>query len=271
MSKNGIHSSFASAAALIGAACLVLALGGCQLYPRVARDASVPADAQRLKTAVDAGAESHLDLPIESTAASNFLLRPVETSDPLPKIPLRNVNVTESGLYDAMQLIAATAGLSLSIAGGARSLDRYGSSSVFRLNGTLPEVLERLSQSMGFFYHARDGVLYVTPERQFVLQAPPALTEDNMAGFSNNLQMLGARDTYLDRLNGSIIFRANHSALDSIDSYVKQLRAARVMIVYEGKARRTRSHAGGDSGDRRGTHLTLSDKPVRRVLQPRVA
>ena len=172
-------------------------------------------------------------MPIESTAEANFLLRPVTQSDPLPNIPLRNVNVTESGLYDAMQLIAASAGLSLSIEGGARGLDRYGAASVFRLSGTFADVLERMSRSMGFFYYVRDGVLYIAPEQQFVLLTPPALTADNVAGFANNLQMLGARDTYLDRLNGSLVFRSNRSTLASIEAYVKQLRAARAMIVYE--------------------------------------
>ncbi|NDD75333.1 MAG: hypothetical protein EBZ40_10220 [Gammaproteobacteria bacterium] len=214
-------------------AALALTLAGCQEFSRLVRDPSLPGEAERLKTALDTGSEAALDLPVETSAEANFLLRSVQQSDPLPNVPLRNVNVTESGLYDAMQLIAAAAGLSLSIEGGARGLDRYGAASVFRLNGTLPEVLERLSRSMGFFYHVRDGVLFVSPEQQFVLQAPPALTEDNMAGFANNLQMLGARDTYLDRLNASIVFRANRPALANVETYVKQLRASRVMIVYE--------------------------------------
>ena len=220
------------------------------MFARAVRDPSLPGEAERLKTALDTGSDTALDLPVETSTDANFLLRSVQQSDPLPNVPLRNVNVTESGLYDAMQLIAAAAGLSLSIEGGARGLDRYGAASVFRLNGTLPEVLERLSRSMGFFYYVRDGVLFVSPEQQFVLQAPPALTEDNMAGFTNNLQMLGARDTYLDRLNGSIVFRANRQALASIESYVKQLRAARVMIVYEGKTGFPRPHTSGDPGHR---------------------
>ena len=214
-------------------AALTLVLAGCQQFSRLVRDPNLPGEAERLKTALDTGSDAALDLPVESSAEANFLLRSVQPSDPLPNVPLRNVNVTESGLYDAMQLIAAAAGLSLSIEGGARGLDRYGAASVFRLNGTLPEVLERLSRSMGFFYYARDGVLFVSPEQQFVLQAPPALTEDNMAGFANNLQMLGARDTYLDRLNASIVFRANRQALANVEAYVKKLRASRVMIVYE--------------------------------------
>ena len=214
-------------------AALTLVLAGCQEFSRMVRDPSLPGEAERLKTALDTGSDAALDLPVETSAEANFLLRSVQRSDPLPNVPLRNVNVTESGLYDAMQLIAAAAGLSLSIEGGARGLDRYGAASVFRLNGTLPEVLERLSRSMGFFYHVRDGVLFVSPEQQFVLQAPPALTEDNLAGFANNLQMLGARDAYLDRLNSTVFFRANRTALGAIESYARQLRAARAMLIYE--------------------------------------
>ena len=112
-SKNNYFSASFGVRTLVVAA-LAVVLGGCQAYSRLIRDPNLPQAAERLKTAVDAGSDAELELPIESTAEANFLLRPVTQSDPLPNIPLRNVNVTESGLYDAMQLIAASAGLSLS-------------------------------------------------------------------------------------------------------------------------------------------------------------
>ncbi len=208
-------------------------LAGCQPFSRVTRDANVPTSAERLRTTTDVFDDAEIELPVESTTDIEFLLRRVDDSEALPDVRLRNVNVTESGLYDAMNLIAASANLSLSIEGGARGLERYGSAAVFRLSGTLTEVMEQLSEGMGFFYTVRNRMLIISPEQQFILQTPPALTEDNLAGFANNLQVLGARDAYLDRLNSTVAFRANRTALRSIETYVRQLRAARAMLIYE--------------------------------------
>ena len=208
-------------------------LAGCQTWSRSTRDATLPESPERLRTTTDFVDTAELELPIESTTDVEFLLRRTEDGDPLPDVRLRNVSVTESGLYDAMNLIAASANLSLSIEGGARGLERYGATAVFRLSGTLTEVMDQLSEGMGFFYSVRNRMLIITPEQQFILQTPPALSEDNLAGFANNLQVLGARDTYLDRLNSTVAFRANRTALRSIEQYVRQLRAARAMLIYE--------------------------------------
>ncbi len=208
-------------------------LAGCQPWSRVTRDANLPTSAERLRTTTDTLDDAEIELPVESATDVEFLLRRADDSEALPDVRLRNVSVTESGLYDAMNLIAASANLSLSIEGGARGLERYGSAAVFRLSGTLTEVMEQLADGMGFFYTVRNRMLVITPEQLFILQTPPALTEDNLAGFANNLQVLGARDAYLDRLNSTVAFRANRSALRNIETYVRQLRAARAMLIYE--------------------------------------
>ena len=218
---------------VVAATAALVFLSGCQTWTRDARPANLPSSAERLRTTTDYVEAPELELPVESASDVDFLLRRADTSDPLPDIRLRNVSVTESGLYDAMNLIAASANLSLSIEGGARALERYGATAVFRLSGTLTDVIEQMSEGMGFFYSVRNRMLIITPEQQFILQTPPALTEDNLAGFANNLQVLGARDTYLDRLNSTVAFRANRIALRSIEQYVRQLRAARSMLIYE--------------------------------------
>lgn len=218
---------------MLALACAMTFVAGCQPFSRVTRDPNLPGSVERLRTTTDILDVAEVELPVESTTDVEFLLRGIEDSDPLPDIRLRNVSVTESGLFDAMNLIAASANLSLSIEGGARGLERYGSAAVFRLSGTLTEVMQQLSEGMGFFYSVRNRMLVITPEQQFMLQTPPALTEDNLAGFANNLQMLGARDTYLDRLNSTVTFRANRTSLRAIETYVRQLRAARSMLIYE--------------------------------------
>ena len=218
---------------MLALTCAMTFVAGCQPWSRVTRDPNLPGSVERLRTTTDILDVAEVELPVESTTDVEFLLRGIEDSDPLPDIRLRNVSVTESGLFDAMNLIAASANLSLSIEGGARGLERYGSAAVFRVSGTLTEVMQQLSEGMGFFYTVRNRMLIISPEQQFMLQTPPALTEDNLAGFANNLQMLGARDTYLDRLNSTVTFRANRTSLRAIETYVRQLRAARSMLIYE--------------------------------------
>ena len=230
--RSAVSSRFRGAC-VIALACAATFLAGCQSFSRVTRDANVPTSAERLRTTTDVFDNAEIELPVESETDVEFLLRRIEDSEALPDVRLRNVSVTESGLYDAMNLIAASANLSLSIEGGARGLERYGSAAVFRLSGTLTEVMEQLSEGMGFFYTVRNRMLIISPEQQFILQTPPALTEDNLAGFANNLQVLGARDAYLDRLNSTVAFRTNRTSLRNIESYVRQLRAARVMLIYE--------------------------------------
>ena len=105
-------------------ACVATFLAACQPLSRVARDPNLPDSVERLRTTTDILDVAEVDLPVESTTDVEFLLRGVEDSDPLPDIRLRNVSVTESGLFDAMNLIAASANLSLSIEGGARGLER---------------------------------------------------------------------------------------------------------------------------------------------------
>jgi hypothetical protein len=243
LNHNTPHDGFAAAGGVvprplrwalsIALVCAMTFVAGCQPWSRVTRDPNLPGSVERLRTTTDILDVAEVELPVESTTDVEFLLRGMEDSDPLPDIRLRNVSVTESGLFDAMNLIAASANLSLSIEGGARGLERYGSAAVFRLSGTLTEVMQQLSEGMGFFYTVRNRMLIISPEQQFMLQTPPALTEDNLAGFANNLQMLGARDTYLDRLNSTVTFRANRTSLRAIEQYVRQLRASRSMLIYE--------------------------------------
>lgn len=209
-------------------------LSGCFFStPRAVREAQVPTERERMKTVVDDGSDSELQLATEFNLGDAFLLQPLTQSDPLPNILLTNVSITESGVYDAMQAIARVAGLGLSVEGGPRGMERYGSIASIGLSGGLPEIMENLSRSMGFFYRVSDGVLTITPEEQFVVEMPPSLTEDNLAGISNTFQYLGARDVYLDRLNRSLTFRGNRKAVAGVDTYLRRVRSTRSLLVYD--------------------------------------
>lgn len=210
-----------------------LSLSGCHALPRPGRNADVPSDLERMKTLVDDGSDSELQLEADFNLKDAFLLHPLTQSDPLPNILLTNISVTESGLYDAVQAMAKIAGLGLSVEGGARGMERYGSIASIGMSGGLPEIMENLSRTMGFFYRVNNGVLTITPEEQFVIEMPPSLHEDNLAGITNTLQYLGARDVYLDRLNRSLTFRANKKIVASVDSYLQRVRSTRSLLVFD--------------------------------------
>ncbi|MFD2274166.1 hypothetical protein ACFS07_32685 [Undibacterium arcticum] len=51
---------------------------------------------------------------------------------------------------------------------------------------------------------------------------PPALSEDNASGLTNTLQYLGAKDTYIDRMNRSLVFKTNRKSLAKIEGYLQK-------------------------------------------------
>lgn len=85
---------------------------------------------------------------------------------------------------------------------------------------------------MGIFYSVRNNTLFLQQEQQFIVELPPALSEDNAAGLANTLQHLGAKDPYVDRLNRSLVFKTNRKALSRIESYLQKVRENRALIVY---------------------------------------
>ncbi|MEY3201691.1 MAG: hypothetical protein RIR70_1241 [Pseudomonadota bacterium] len=210
-----------------------LSLPGCHTLTRDPRDPVVPKQPERMKTVTDDGTDAELQLETEFSARDAFLLRPTNESDPLPNIELNNISITESGVYDAVQAIAKIARLGLSIEGGAKGMERYGATATFGLSGSLPDVMERLSNSLGFFYSVNNGILTIVPEEQFVIEMPPSLHEDNLAGITNTLQYLGARDIFLDRLNRSLTFRANKKALAGVSAYVQRVRQTRSLLLFD--------------------------------------
>ncbi|MBK4738899.1 type II secretion system protein GspD [Noviherbaspirillum pedocola] len=194
---------------------------------------SVPTkDTAKLKTVVDQDDTNTMDLEAGFNSEDVFMLRPVEEEGVVPNRQVKSVHVTESGVYDALMLIARDAGLSLNIEGGPKTAERFGAAAVYDLKGSLKDVLESLSESMGIFYSVRNNTLFLQQEQQYIVELPPALSEDNAAGLANTLQHLGARDPYIDRLNRSLVFRTNRKSLARIESYLQKVRDNRALIVY---------------------------------------
>lgn len=218
---------------VITLACILL-LNGCASFPRPLTAPQIAATgALETRTVDDAGTNANLDIDAGFGAEDLFMLRPIIESSRLPNIQLNGLSVTESGVYDALRLVLKDSGIALNIEGGTRGSERFGSISAFDVKGSLNDVLDNLSESIGFFYSFRKNTLFIQQEQQFVVELPPALSEDNAAGLTNTLQFLGAKDPYIDRLNRSLVFRTNRPALAKIESYLQKIRDTRSLIIYD--------------------------------------
>jgi MSHA biogenesis protein MshL len=224
--------STARPAALVLA--LLMGLNGCANFSRpLTHPTDAIINAPESRTVDDAGTDASLDIDAGFGSDDMFLLRPIIESARLPNITLRGISVTESGVYDALRLVLKDTGISLNIEGGSKGSERFGPISAFDVKGSLAEVLDNLSESIGFFYQFRKNTLFIQPEQQFVVELPPALSEDNAAGLTNTLQFLGAKDPYIDRLNRSLVFRTNRPSLAKIESYLQKIRETRSLIIYD--------------------------------------
>lgn len=214
--------------------CVLLAAGCAQLRPDSDTDhirRSIQSPKVNLPQPVSG---SEVDLPIESLPSDSFWVRPTFGQGMLPNLQVRNLSVTEQGLFDVLQIIFSDTSFPLSFEGGPDAASRYGVVTVNNLSGSLTDVMNKLGEIMGFFWTiTNSGVVRIMPEQQFVVTMPPVLAEDNMAGITNTLQYLGARDLYLDRINRSVVFRANRSALRAIEGYLDKARQSRSLIVYD--------------------------------------
>jgi MSHA biogenesis protein MshL len=215
------------------AAVAILSQGGCSFPRSLLKPADVKERFDK-PALVNESTDESLDLETDYIPESVFMVRQVAPQGQLPAVRVGGLSVTEAGLYDVMQLLFADTGYSLTFEGGADASRRYGSVTSSNLNGNLTDVVNQLADSLGFFWSIRAGkAIVIQPEQQFMVDLPPVLGDDNLAGITNTVQYLGARDVYLDRINRSLVFRSNRRALASVESYLKRLRESRSMLVYE--------------------------------------
>ncbi len=162
-----------------------------------------------------------------------FTIKKPDRTQTLPNKYIRHLSVTEAGLYDVIQLLFEDTAVAVTFEGGSENMRRYGPVTVYNLHGTLTEVMNQLASSMGFFWSFKDNALTIESEQQFVIELPPILNDDNLAGLSNTFQYLGVRDSFLERNGRSIVFRCNQKVLRSVEEYLTKVRQSRSMIVYD--------------------------------------
>lgn len=219
---------------ICAAAVALVALSGCAQFPRAMTEPSIATStAGSIDAAMAEKSNDTFDVDAGYVSDAVFMLRQSTDVGIIPDRQVKSITITESGVFDALRLIGKDAGLSLNVEGGINGSERYGSNSAFNIHGSLKNVLEELSETMGFFYSVRRNTLFIEQEQQFVIELPPALNEDNTADLTNTLQFLGAKDAYVDRISRSLVFKTNRKALPKIEAYMQKIRDTRSLIVYD--------------------------------------
>lgn len=220
------------------------ALAGCSAFTPVPDVAEKPLE---VSSAFRVGAEAALD--VDWDADSSFVIKRAESAVAnLPKVMLKNVTFSETGIYDTLRLVAAQAGLTLRIEGGTTGAERYGPVTMENVSGPFSQVLQEMADAAGFFWEMKGNTLIVRQDDQFIINVPPVLAEDTLAGISNTVRHLGGREVYLDRANKQIVFFATRKGLDQISRYLDHVRATRSLLIYDTHIFQVTLNDGLDTG-----------------------
>jgi len=189
---------------------------------------------QPVSSAFSEQAPAEAAIELDWSPESMFVLYPKNSDkSKLPNFEVKNISFNELGVADALRLLAARGGLTVRIEGGSLGSERYGPFSVENLSGTFGEVLEEMAQAAGFFWEVQGKTLIIRQDDMFVVNVPPVVAEDTMAGVTNTVQYLGGRDAYLDRAGKTLTFTANRKGMEQIKRYLDNVRENRSLIIYD--------------------------------------
>lgn len=159
-------------------------------------------------------------------------ISPLEASDPLPNFRVDNLNLSDASIAEALTLISSVHNFSFTI---DRTVDgqlaQGNSFSADNISGTFEEVLNKLANSMGFFYYYKNNTLVIRPDMQFILTAPPVA--DLLINSALTISNLGGRSVSLNKSSGTISFMATKTAYTAIKNYMNYVKETRMVISYD--------------------------------------
>lgn len=171
---------------------------------------------------------SHLD-SIQINNDNMFVSAPLCNSDTLPDITIENVSLS-GNIYDMMQTLLANASIPLSISDDPGNVMRR-NVAVVNISGNLKNILDDLSNSVGFFWYYKNGVLNIMPTQQYIATLPPI--NEIFESLPTMIKTLGGIDVFLDKSNRVITYQADKPSQDKIASYLEYVRNNKSMIVYD--------------------------------------
>lgn len=170
---------------------------------------------------------------LDLVADGMFLSSPIVDSDPLPDdIMVSGLSFENASPYDVLRTVLSGTGISLTIRNEAASASvlRHSVSAV-NVGGKLSRVLDKLSDSVGFYWSYKNGGIDVTPDNLFIANIPPF--SDVFDSLPPMLQILGATNVFVDKTSHMATFRATRVAYERIDSYLKHIRDSKKMISFD--------------------------------------
>lgn len=180
---------------------------------------------------MDSGDDTDSDI-ITTQNRHELIPTPLLTSDPLPSHTVPKISFSGTPLQDVLQVVIRDSGLGLSLVWDteASKISRS-STSMSQLGGDLTSVLNTLADSFGFYWRFKDGMLYITADRQYITPIPPI--SDLFDSLPIMVKTLGGTDVFLDKSTRMITFRADSQSFSKIKSYLDITRKNRSLIIYD--------------------------------------
>jgi cell division septation protein DedD len=172
------------------------------------------------------------DDAIYTPSSTDLIPTALEDTEPLPFYNVPRLSFSSTPLQELLQAVIADADLGLSVVwdSPASKISRS-SVSMRNLSGDLTQVLNRLAQSYGFYWRYKDGMIYISADRQYIAPVPPIA--DLYESLPIMVKTLGGTDVFLDKSARMITFRAGSTSFVKIKNYLDVLRKNRSLIVYD--------------------------------------
>ena len=169
---------------------------------------------------------------ISTQGRSDLIPTALDDSEPLPKHNVPWLSFVNTPLQDVLQAVIADTHLALAVVwdNPASKISRS-SVSMSHLSGDLTSVLNKLADSYGFYWRFKDGMIYITADRQYIATVPPIA--DLFESLPIMVKTLGGTDVFLDKSARMITFRAGSQSFFKIKNYLDMTRKNRSLIVYD--------------------------------------
>lgn len=202
---------------------------GVESNPKVERLAplAMPSKAIGLEADNDVGSDY-----ISTQSRQELIPEALDNSDPLPPHVVPKFSFSGAPLQDVLQTAIRDSGVALSVVWDTQaSKISRSSTSMNQLGGDLTNVLNTLADSFGFYWRFKDGMLYITADRQYITPVPPI--SDLFDSLPIMVKTLGGTDVFLDKSARLITFRADSQSFFKIKSYLDITRKNRSLIIYD--------------------------------------
>ena len=176
--------------------------------------------------------EARSETVTAASARDHLVISDFVSTEPLPEFQVKGLSFTNASVYDVIRTLVSERGIGLSInASIAQSGALKRNVSAFNMSGSFADVIDNFSKTVGFYYSYREGVLYIEPDREFVISLPPVA--ELFESIPMMLKNLGATDILLDKSSRIVTFKASKPVYTRASSYLKYLRETRTLITYD--------------------------------------